>query len=91
MTQQTTTTSWLRAMKVGKSYVRYYDSHEALHSVQTSIWKFNHGLGNDSEKQLSTHSKIWKLHDEERTVYMLFVRCKSGKEVADGKGKVQSW
>lgn len=91
MTPQTTTTGWLRAMKVGKRYVRYYDAYKTLHSVRTCIWKFNKGLGNMSEMILTTRTEVWKVQDEERTVYMLFVECKPGKEVADGKGKTCSW
>lgn len=73
----TTNVSWLRNMKIGKSYVRYFDTHEKLHSAQSSIYKFNHGVGNAREVFLHTRTKVLADTSPGKMIYQLTVSCTS--------------
>lgn len=86
----TTNTNWLRHMKVGRSYVRYYDSRKLLHSAQTSIYKFNKGLGDGSKVFLRTRTRVLKKADTGK-MFKLSVTCQSNKKNSTDYDRECEW
>lgn len=77
-------------MKVGRSYVRYYDSRKLLHSAQTSIYKFNKGLGDGSKVFLRTRTRVLKKADTGK-MFKLSVTCQSNKKNSTDYDRECEW
>lgn len=89
-TSSTTNSDWLRHMKVGRSYVRYYDTRKLLHSAQSCISRFNKGIGRSMDIFLSTRTTTLKRNGAGRA-FKLNVNCMSNKKHSTAYEPEPSW